>query len=294
MGTCFLYGNGVSGGGLNFKVVGGTVQPANPKDNTIWVDTDTDISGWVFSAIQPVPEDGLVWVLTGDVSQVRFNAVRKNTVMVYAYSVTQYVGGEWVKKSAYIWDREWVLIAGDLTIYNAGTAYVPLFLRNAVYKENEIALTLPTNGSASVVTENAIDITNYKRISVTYSGLSGGSAGSSSRIRLQVSDTNGSVDATTAEARESSGTLTLDVTYLTGAYKIEVYARNTSGSVAGKCSISKILMNSVVSEDDQSKVTFSSFEVDDNGHLWIIDADQTSGAGFSLSQESGNLEVTYG
>ena len=41
------------GAGLNFKVVGGTTQPSNPKENTIWVETDTKIAGWNFSATEP-------------------------------------------------------------------------------------------------------------------------------------------------------------------------------------------------------------------------------------------------
>ena len=285
---------GGGGGGLNFKVIGGTVRPVSPKENTIWVNTDIDISGWIFSAIQPVPKDGLVWILTGDTSPVRFNAVRKNTIMVYAYSVKQYVGGEWVKKSAYIWDREWVLITGDLLIYNSGTAYVDLNRVNAIYKEKEIAVTIPKGGNASIYTKDTIDITNYKKVSVTYSGLSGGSTGKNAYIRLYTTDTSGNTTATTVETNESSGTVTMDVTSLVGQHRIMVYARNSSGSVAGKCSISKILITSVISDDEPGQITFSSFEVDDNGHLWIVGADQTSGAGFALDEESGNLEVTYG
>lgn len=38
---------------LNFDIVGGTSQPANPKGNTIWVNTDTAITGWEFSANEP-------------------------------------------------------------------------------------------------------------------------------------------------------------------------------------------------------------------------------------------------
>ena len=45
------------GGGtsLNFKVVGNP-QPSSPKENTIWVDTDTPIPSWEFSATQPTVE----------------------------------------------------------------------------------------------------------------------------------------------------------------------------------------------------------------------------------------------
>ena len=35
---------------LNFEVVGGTVEPENPTENMIWVNTDVEISNWTFSA----------------------------------------------------------------------------------------------------------------------------------------------------------------------------------------------------------------------------------------------------
>lgn len=38
---------------LNFKVVGNP-KPANPKENTIWIDTNEKITGWEFSATEPV------------------------------------------------------------------------------------------------------------------------------------------------------------------------------------------------------------------------------------------------
>ena len=44
---------GGAGGGLNFKVVGGTSAPASPKENTIWVNTSTAITSWDFSATEP-------------------------------------------------------------------------------------------------------------------------------------------------------------------------------------------------------------------------------------------------
>lgn len=48
----------MSGGGggdakLNFEVVGGTSAPASPKENTIWVNTSTTITSWVFSSNNP-------------------------------------------------------------------------------------------------------------------------------------------------------------------------------------------------------------------------------------------------
>ena len=40
------------GGGLNFKVVGNP-KPTNPKENTLWIDTDVKFKRWVFSATEP-------------------------------------------------------------------------------------------------------------------------------------------------------------------------------------------------------------------------------------------------
>lgn len=49
----------MTGGGtsLNFKVVGNP-QPASPKENTIWVNTNTPISGYYFGNEEPLVSDG--------------------------------------------------------------------------------------------------------------------------------------------------------------------------------------------------------------------------------------------
>ena len=46
----------ISGGGLNFEVVGGTERPENPKENTIWINTDQEITGWTVSLDDPFLE----------------------------------------------------------------------------------------------------------------------------------------------------------------------------------------------------------------------------------------------
>lgn len=96
MGTAYLYGNGGSGGGLNFKLVGGTTEPANPKENLIWIKTDVAISGYSFSEAAPSePTEGMVWIKVGFSSIIAFNALKKNCVQVYPVSVKQYIDGAW-------------------------------------------------------------------------------------------------------------------------------------------------------------------------------------------------------
>lgn len=93
----------MTGGGapLNFKVVGGTAEPASPAENMIWVHTDAEITGWVFSPEAPdSPAEGLVWIKTGLSSAVAFNALKKNGIYVYPISANQYISGAWVSVTA--------------------------------------------------------------------------------------------------------------------------------------------------------------------------------------------------
>lgn len=54
MGEAFITRRGGGGpAGLNFEIVGGTTQPTNPKENTIWVNTAQDIHRWDFNAANP-------------------------------------------------------------------------------------------------------------------------------------------------------------------------------------------------------------------------------------------------
>lgn len=57
---------GGGGGGLNFRVIGGTTQPTSPKENDIWVNTSTNIPQWIMSPIDPLEANILSGLPTGD------------------------------------------------------------------------------------------------------------------------------------------------------------------------------------------------------------------------------------
>lgn len=96
---------------LNFEVVGNP-QPTSPKANTIWINTDAEITSWVFSADEPaVPTDGMVWISIDNASTISFNALKKEILMVYPIMSHQYVDGAWVTKDAQIYQSgEWQLV----------------------------------------------------------------------------------------------------------------------------------------------------------------------------------------
>ena len=52
MGEAFITRRG-GNNPLNFNVVGGTSAPSNPKENTIWVNTDREITSWHFGPEEP-------------------------------------------------------------------------------------------------------------------------------------------------------------------------------------------------------------------------------------------------
>ena len=93
-------GSGGGGGGLNFRVIGGTSAPTNPKENDIWVNTNVDITSYVFCKTEPTGYEGMVWIYTGASSPVSFNALKKNDITVYPLSAYQNINGAWLKKES--------------------------------------------------------------------------------------------------------------------------------------------------------------------------------------------------
>ena len=184
----------LSGGtSLNFKVVGGTTQPTTASENTIWVNTSTSITSWVFSATQPAsPASGMVWFATDTTASASFNALKKNGIFIYPTGCKQYISGAWVDKEAStyqnsVWLKwyEYLMKSGTLTDLGAGlgtnvtggwtgygnasisyTAGSSIYLNGNVNKNAE---------GSSTHTTNTIDLTPYKELrahisDVTFSG----------------------------------------------------------------------------------------------------------------------------
>lgn len=164
---------GVGGGApLNFKVVGNP-QPTNPKENTIWVNTDVPIGAWYFSATQPENmAEGEVWFLTGSSSSVAFNALKKNSLRVYPGSAKQYINGAWLDVTAKtyqggVW-ADWFL-----KIFESGKgALLPMKSAQLSYSSCQIAndaiRTTATHVNhlcnATCGTEEPIDITPFSKL----------------------------------------------------------------------------------------------------------------------------------
>lgn len=107
---------------LNFAVVGGASKPENPVENTIWVNTETEITSWSISPEQPEsPTSGMVWINNGASSESAFNALKKNEIKVYPQTAKQYVGGKWADVESNIYQGgTWIKPETGLVIYDSG------------------------------------------------------------------------------------------------------------------------------------------------------------------------------
>ena len=164
---------------LNFNVVGGTSQPVNPKENTIWVNTDTGISGWVFSAEEPgEPAEGRVWINVGFDSSAPFNALKKNAVMVYPVTAKQYENGAWSTVDVKIYNGgEFVeLINVNNYFYYHGKFFNGQKLNttdmlNATYTEEPdcLSFVMPAKSSSYIYKHfDPVDLTGKKTITVKF------------------------------------------------------------------------------------------------------------------------------
>lgn len=229
---------------LNFKIVGGAIQPGNPKENTIWVNTETEISGWVFSAEEPgEPAGGMVWIILGTTSEVPFNALKKGELYCFPTSCEQYVGGSWASVDAYIYQGgQWLQFSSEshyLAVYDSGVENVPLTLTGFARRASVLQASLGTGGSAYIKTSSAIDITHNSTLNVTCTYLNGDGT-FAGYFYARILNTDGSVVAEKSSSRNTTGTISLDISSLTGNYIVAAYAYNSSGSYGGSCNISKI------------------------------------------------------
>ena len=173
----FNMSGGGGSGGLNFAVIGGLTQPTSPRENTIWVKTETKIPSWVFSPTEPTkPEVGMVFFKTALTSSVGFNALRKNEIAVLPTYAKQYIGGQWKNMEAYAY------IGGTLVQFSRETLYLYSngdecvavtggweAVKGTLTKgENAMTLAVSNNTTGYVRTVKAIDLTGIATMELLF------------------------------------------------------------------------------------------------------------------------------
>lgn len=222
---------------LNFKVVGGTAAPSNPKENTIWVDTSTAVSEWVYSDHQPDASiNGRVWIKSGSGGDPNFDALKgKNWIFLYPRFTKQVVNGVWVDKTAKVylsgaWKDLW-----DGTLYDSGNQYDSFtggWLASSDDTVNYVAFqsdkiqffnTGGTTMPVAIYTKKKIDVSNFNTLQIEWNL----SRDKDVKFGLTNSNTTGnapSFTASTTVTGTGSKVSTLDISSATGEFYVSVTA----------------------------------------------------------------------
>ena len=182
-----------TGGGINFKVVGGTTEPVSPSENTIWVNTDMEITGWGFDT-EPAEylTTGGVWIKTSTNGNVEFNALKKNGICIYPQSCMQWDGTKYVSKDVKVYKNgQWLalkiwFLQGGEPYRDATGGWAAIDSPNGAHQAATIdsnGITFATTGSIykEIATLSPIDFTNISTLYFSVSGISNLSSSSNGR-----------------------------------------------------------------------------------------------------------------
>lgn len=226
--------NAVTGGGdLKLKVEGGAIRPTRPKENTIWVYTTTDITGYILSPTQPeTGTEGLVWIKTADTG-AEINVGRKNAVMLRLASGMLYSGGTWqmVDESCVYVSGAWIKLDQAVYMIKDGVLQATFDATNKAsitQATGYVQFKGTTTGYFAAWADN-IDLTNKSTISLegTFD-----TSGDGVQYYLAIWDPKTSnkshSNAIAKESYKNKSTAVLDVTSYTGAYSVgltSIYTR---------------------------------------------------------------------
>lgn len=189
------------GGGVDLNILSGTTQPENPKNNTIWVNTETDIGKAYFSPTAPEsPNTGDLWVNTTNRYQTDSSAVASQThlltvaespsLTINVLQFKQWDGESWVWKDGGIYaNNEWTDMALYLYWYGTQNESYPIRYGRHADLDGYQALGLtPTfaddhfevasNGAQDCVAitmpnDYKIDVTGFSNMGIAYKKLKG-------------------------------------------------------------------------------------------------------------------------
>ena len=240
MGIVFLHGNGGSGGGSGggseLTIVGGTTRPATATQNTIWVNTDTEITDYTLSGAEPTsPVEGMVWITIGASGSIKMaSPVGGDWITVYPLSAKQYISGAWVGKAAESYQNgEWVEWIRYL--YNKGDECTDItggwrfdFTPGSQYwskgtgtkNANSITLSGSNRQELAAVTTKKVDVTNISTLFVEVDNFTFSGSGTNYNGVLGITNNADGGSTVSQKTFKVNGTHTLDVSEFTGVYYV--------------------------------------------------------------------------
>lgn len=247
--------HGASAPILNFKVVGGTTQPENPSENTLWVNTAA-LSSYIFAPEAPeLPAEGMVWFALGNSSTASFNALKKNALILCPLYARQYRSGAWeeVQAKTFLngawadWSPMSVVIFENGEFTSGSFGYV--LESESSYSRVEIAdgfWKIVCSGSGTVYgyTTEAFDLTNISELIFTGEVESGDSSYKST-ITFGVASAQEDTEFVAKQSFSTWGAVNsdayaVDVSSLSGRYYIKAMVERSAVSYYHNLNISDI------------------------------------------------------
>lgn len=179
------------GSGINLKVVGGTTQPSNPKENTIWVKTSSAVGNVYYTAVAPSsPALNDIWISVHPTYVTRYIPISDKPYTQLPVSFCcQYDGNYWQGKETMVYmNSAWKglkLLLHQKSLGIGSTSYWSAFATQGNYastqnlqaptfesSENGLAIKQVSSrrGTAVYGTSSAdtIDFSKYSQISMVY------------------------------------------------------------------------------------------------------------------------------
>lgn len=193
---------GGAGGRLNLTVTGGTARPASPKENTVWVNTATAITGWTIGYEKPAsPAEGHVWLPLAGITPASLVVApdKKSALSLNLTSANQYVSGSWQSKptEAYV-KGAWKNLA-MLVLENGAFCYGDQSMfghwadaGSIAFSSTDTAFSIASSSGGTHTSGFLFDFTNYSklRITMSYTIRSGSPAKPAITIKYQVANGN--------------------------------------------------------------------------------------------------------
>ena len=197
-----MFFNMTNGGAeLAFKIVRygseEELMKSTPPNNTIGVVTSTPFPSWIFSAEEPESsEDNMLWIQTGNDSLLKFNALKKNSIIICPLSVKQYNNGTWEYITAKTYLNKWIDWTVDIILFDNGTTIEWIYKNATLTQDNDNnsyfqLKTANSYESVSSVTSELIQLNHQEVIEIVYQNCVAG--GSGAEIRLSVIDESGNI-----------------------------------------------------------------------------------------------------
>lgn len=228
------------------SVINNSVSPKPQIPNTIWIDTNYDVSNWVIQDTEPglIVTQGLIWIVPtyqAANSTLNLGLNTQHDIILSIGSIRRYNVNTWEYLNGYIWDgNDWV----NAGFYLYDTPYFnssyPWTSYGSFSTEQTVEAFKITNSSGSnncYSTSNRIDLTTFNEV-VFDLEISNTSASNNWYVSVSANTgnfANAYTNAAAASPNWNSGAITrrkvvLNVSTLTGNYYINIGARRSSGS----------------------------------------------------------------